>query len=447
MAFRLATLFVDIVTNQGNFDASMQSMRGALGPMISMTQRMADAGSTLFETMNKIDVTFGKSRGTVVAMANEMATRFGTVKNVALDAAANVGLIGQAAGMTEEQSAHLAVQMTKLADDASSFFNVPMDVALEKIRSGLVGQARPLREFGVLLSKSAVDHELMRMGIQKVHGEFTEQEKVMARVEIITRSLAKAQGDHERTMGSYVNQQRKLRGEMENFTTGIGAGVAGAEAQFMVNVRDKGIIGGIGSHIGSVFAQLFGNKDTAFQGGADVAAGLEIGLKGIGDETAKPKAIKISTAADYATEAIIAEWQEEMKEIEEINSYKKYVADNAREMEKIQIFAEYASFDTKSPKQYAKEAKEKKALVDAEEDANEFMEDFFKQEDEKAKGYHRNIHSMGAAEFASKLRMEQGGVDIPKQQLTELQQLRKQEAESTKTIVDAMNKGQFAVLG
>lgn len=436
--FRLATLFVDVVTNQGNFDASMMSMRGALGPMISLTQRMAEQGSKLFETMNKVDVTFGKSRGTVVAMANDMAARFGTVKGVSLDAAANVGLIGQAAGMTEDQSAKLAVQMTKLADDASSFFNVPMDQALEKIRAGLVGQVRPLREFGVLLSKSAVDHELLSMGVKKVHGEFTEQEKVMARVEIITRGLAKAQGDHERTMGSYVNQMRKMNGEVENFRTGIGAGISGGEAQFLVNVRDKGIMGAIGSHGTEVFKQLFGNKDTTFQAAADVAAGLEVGIKGIGDETAKPKAYKKPTR-DFAMES----W------LKMLDDGAKRMEDKIAEQARAALTSEFQPMDYRTPAQAAKEkADEAHKKKTAAQEENKFMEKFLGLDIPEAGQKHHHIaQAMGAAEFASKLRMEQGGGDVPVKQLTELQQIRKQEEENGKMFAQLLDRSFAAVLG
>lgn len=438
MAFKLATLFVDVVTNQGNFDASMSSMRGALGPMISMTQRMAEQGSNLFETMNKVDVTFGRSRETVIAMANDMAIRFGTVKGVSLDAAANFGLIGQAVGMTESQSAALAVQMTRLADDASSFFNVPMDVALEKIRAGLTGQIRPLREFGVLLSKSAVDHELMAMGVQKVHGEFTEQEKVMARVKIITEGLAKAQGDHERTMGSYVNQVRKARGEMENYSASIGAGVAGAEAQFLVNVRDKGVMGALGAHAADAANALFGGGDNAFQKAADVAAGVQTGLDAKMFR-GKPETEEQSRLRDPAMAAWVDMFNKGVEEMD----YALVVKGREHGMAMTEFMADFFGYDTKSPKQYADEAKRSKAEAVA---SNEFMRDFLDIGPE-SKGERFRAESVGAADFASSLRLAQGGGDVGEKQLSELQQIRKQDADSTKAIVDAINAGSVAVLG
>lgn len=290
MAFKLATLFVDVVTNQGNFDRSLVSMRGSLGPLVALTQRMADEGSNLIETMNKVDVAFGGSAGKITGFANEMADRFGSVRNETLNAASSMGLILQAAGQTKDKSADLSIQLVKLADDMKSLYHIPLEDALRKIQSGLVGQSRPLREYGVLLSAAAVNAELVAAGVQKVSGQFSEQDKVMARLKIITEGLKVAQGDHARTMDQYANQVDMLKGKWENYRTSIGAGIAGAEAKVMVNVVEKGWFKALGEHMASIVGgpaageaqrpeldKLY-TSDNQFQKGADVAAGVQKGL-------------------------------------------------------------------------------------------------------------------------------------------------------------------------
>jgi F0F1-type ATP synthase epsilon subunit len=485
VAFKLATLFVDIVSNNAEFTRSLAGTSMILGGLVSTVQRAAEAGSNLFETMNKVSVTFGNSQVAVQAMANEMATQFGAVKTTTLDAASNFGLIGQAAGMSEAASAALAIQMTRLADDASSFFNVPLDVALEKIRSGLVGQSRPLREFGVLLSKSAVDHELLAMGVRKTHGEFTEQEKVMGRVAIITRGLAKAQGDHERTMGSYVNQMRKMKGEAENYMAVIGAGVAGAEAQFLSNLSSKGIMGAVERLAREGNWARKGDRDSVFQQSADVAAGVQRGggfnpvtdaqgnvgtertaRLAAGTEDAARKAIEAANkaiaesnkadaeaaaaAADptraanmFQVRSLMEEFKDELEAIDDM----EYAAKNRRSMQEVRFLADYFMYDTKSDKQYHEEAKQRKAAAKEE---NEFMREFLgldMSREQFNKFEHKPLESVGVADFAAKMRLEQGAKDVPQKQLTELQALRKQEAESAKMLADAFSRGNLAVLG
>jgi hypothetical protein len=200
-------------------------------------------GSDMIETMQKLHVVFGAATGSVTNMADEMASKFGNNKSVMLDAAAQFGLIGQAAKLSEAESAKMAVTMTKLADDASSFYNVPMDVALSKIQAGLVGQSKPLREFGVLINIATVNAKALQMGMKRVNGQFSESDKVMARMQLIKEGLVKAKGDRERTIDSPANTIRQLQGEYENYKTDVGMNLAGATAGIVRTAREGGVMG------------------------------------------------------------------------------------------------------------------------------------------------------------------------------------------------------------
>ncbi len=193
---KLAEIFVEIASDKvkldtglnaakaqiTDFSAKANSLLGALGVGLSVAAAgkflldATKAGSDLGETMNKVKEVFKESSGVVNAMADDMARKFGAVKGVTLDAASNLGLVAQGAGLSAKQAADLSVKMTRLADDASSFYNVELDVALEKIRSGLVGEAEPLRAFGVLLSEANMKAAATALGFKAVGGEFTEQE-------------------------------------------------------------------------------------------------------------------------------------------------------------------------------------------------------------------------------------------------------------------------------
>lgn len=285
----------------GGFQAEIGKINGLVagiglglgaGGLVAFLADAADKGSDLGETMNKIKEVFGGSAGTIVRMSEQMAEQFGSVKQETLDAAANIGLVAQGAGLGSAAAAGLSEKLVRLADDASSFYNVPLAVALEKIRAGLIGEAEPLRAFGVLLSESAMKQEAMRLGIGTVNGELTEQEKVLARVELITRGLSKAQGDHARTMDSYANQMRRLRGEWENTKAAMGGPVAGTAATLLKLLRENP--GGVAK---SVFS-LGMYQDFNFQDVADSAAGvnkLDLGKLGAG-----PSAAERKQAADMA---------------------------------------------------------------------------------------------------------------------------------------------------
>lgn len=177
---------------------------------------------SLEETLNKTNEVFGKSTGIVTSQVDKLAKSFGFVKGPLLDAASSIGLVGEGAGYSQIEAAKLSSTMLRLATDSVSFYNVPLDEALEKLRSGLVGESEPLRAFGVLLNEEAVTAEAFRLGLAKSKDELDDRAKVAARASLIEQGLAAASGDLAKTANSTANQFRKGEGGFENFATSIG---------------------------------------------------------------------------------------------------------------------------------------------------------------------------------------------------------------------------------
>lgn len=182
------------------------------------TRKAVDFG----ETMNKVKVTFGDSAGVLVDQADELSKKFGVIRGEALDAASNIGLIAKGSGLSAEKAAVLSRQMVQLAADAASFYNVPIADALDKIRAGLVGEAEPLRAFGVNLSEAKVQAEAVSMGLAKSTKDLDDMAKTMARASLITKGLKDASGDLERTQDGAANQMKKVRGQFAEFQVEIG---------------------------------------------------------------------------------------------------------------------------------------------------------------------------------------------------------------------------------
>jgi len=126
------------------------------------------------------------------------------------------------AAPTEEAAARLSQRFTVLAQDAASFYNTSFDEALGKIRSGLSGESEPLRDFGVFLTEAAVKAKALELGMIRVGEELTEQGKIMARAILIQEGLADANGDVERTSGSFANRVRALKANIQELAEEIG---------------------------------------------------------------------------------------------------------------------------------------------------------------------------------------------------------------------------------
>lgn len=242
MAFNLAELFVTITGNDKPLNSTLgrvhQVLTGVSGQLLALGGAAIGAAGIgvalkggveraldLEETLSKVGVVFGEQADLVTGKAQQLADDFGLAKGSMLDAASQFGLLGKAAGMSQKESAKLSAELTQLAADAMSFYNVPMDVALQRIQSGLVGETEPMRAFGVLLSAAAVENKALAMGLAKSKDGITEQAKVAARAQLIMEGMTDASGDLARTSGSTSNQLRLLKGSLSNTFTTIGTAV------------------------------------------------------------------------------------------------------------------------------------------------------------------------------------------------------------------------------
>jgi len=172
------------------------------------------AASNMSETLSKSNVVFGTSAKSVEAFGNTAAKSMGMSKQAAIEATATLGNLFLGIGQSSAASADLSTKMVALAGDLASFNNIGTDVALEKLRSGLTGEAEPLRSLGVFLSEAKVKAQAMEMGLGDAHGELTEGEKILARYQVIMKETTTAQGDFARTADGLANSQRTVNAEL-----------------------------------------------------------------------------------------------------------------------------------------------------------------------------------------------------------------------------------------
>lgn len=180
------------------------------------------SASDLNEEVNKTSVVFGKSSKSVLAWSKTSAERLGLSRSQALGAAGAYGNMFKTIGLGDKPAADMSKRFVGLAADMASFHNADPSEMLDKLRSGLSGEAEPLRQYGVLLSEASVKQFAYKHGIADVGSELTEQQKVQARYGVILEQTGKAQGDLARTSDSYANKQRRLTAELENAKARIG---------------------------------------------------------------------------------------------------------------------------------------------------------------------------------------------------------------------------------
>jgi hypothetical protein len=196
------------------------------------------AAADLGESLNKAQVVFGQASKSVIEFSETTATKLGIAQSAALEAAAGFGAMVQSAGLSAKAAARMSIELVTLAADMASLNNVDPSDMLERLRSGLAGEAEPLRKFGVFVSEARVKTEAYASGIADLGAELTDAQKIQARFNIIMQDTAKAQGDFARTSESLPNQLRILKAEFTDLAAKAGQDLIPAVTSFVGALRD-----------------------------------------------------------------------------------------------------------------------------------------------------------------------------------------------------------------
>jgi hypothetical protein len=201
--------------------AAFAAIQGARA-FIDFARDAIDAASDLEESTSKAQVVFGAFFDDIQAFAATGPQALGLANQEALEFAATFGNLFTALGLTQQEAAELSPQIVQLGADLASFNNIDVTEALEKLRSGLVGEAEPLRTLGVNINAAVVEAKALELGLVDVTGEVTEAGKVQARYALILEQTTNAQGDFARTADGIANSQRTLNAEFTEFTAQVG---------------------------------------------------------------------------------------------------------------------------------------------------------------------------------------------------------------------------------
>lgn len=180
------------------------------------------AASALNEEISKSRQIFGDSSVAIESWAQTTASAIGVAEVEALRATGTFGNLFATVGLGQQQAGEMSQELVQLAADLASFNNADISDVLTAIRSGLIGEAEPLRRYGVLLSETRVQQQAMAASGKENVKELTNQEKALARYQIILSDTAVAQGDFARTSGGLANQTRVLRARLQDTQAELG---------------------------------------------------------------------------------------------------------------------------------------------------------------------------------------------------------------------------------
>jgi hypothetical protein len=180
------------------------------------------AYSDLNESLNALEVTYGKNADGIKKLGKEAAQNLGLSNAEFNSFAVSISAFAEQIAGKSGDVVGTVDTLTKRVSDFASVMNLDVTVAQEKFQSGLAGQSRPLREFGIDVSDARVKAFALANGIGEVGRELTEAEKVQARYGTIMEQTDKVTGDFKNTIDDYANAQRVANAETENAKARVG---------------------------------------------------------------------------------------------------------------------------------------------------------------------------------------------------------------------------------
>ena len=238
---------------------------------MKVSKQAIQVASDLEEVQNVVDVSFGDMADEVEKFANSAIQNFGMSALTAKRMASTFMSMANGMGLAAKDGKNMSLQLTALAGDMASFYNVEQDIAQTALNSIFTGETESLKKFGIVLTEANLNAFALSRGITKSYNAMSQAEKVALRYQYVLKATANAQGDFVRTSSSWANQVRILKEQWSQLIGILGKGLIAALTP-IVKALNKLLSYLIA--IGNAIASLFGGKKiTGVSKGLDSAAG------------------------------------------------------------------------------------------------------------------------------------------------------------------------------
>jgi hypothetical protein len=212
--------------------ASVSGLAGGLGALKAgllglglgaLSRHLVGLASDANETDNVLSEVFGaKGSEEVKAWAETMGKEMGRSRYALRANAAALGAMLEPMTGSSVKAQEMSTHLAALAVDLGSFFNASDDDALAALKSGISGEAEPLKKFGIVLQDATLQEYAHAAGIKKKLTAMSVAEKTELRYGFILAHTTKAQGDAARTGDGYANATKRLGDNIKDLGTSIG---------------------------------------------------------------------------------------------------------------------------------------------------------------------------------------------------------------------------------
>lgn len=197
----------------------------SVAAIVNFSKSCIELGSNLAEVQNVVDVTFGSMSEDINEFSKNAIRQFGLNETSAKRYSSTMGAMLKSMGLTSDAVLDMSKNLTGLAGDIASFYNLSADEAFAKIRSGISGETEPLKQLGINLSVANLEAYALSQGMTKAYSAMNQAEQATLRYNYLLSVTKDAQGDFARTSDSWANQTKILAESFNSLKASIGQGL------------------------------------------------------------------------------------------------------------------------------------------------------------------------------------------------------------------------------
>lgn len=246
--------FRGLASTIGKFYATYWLVMRAVGKLGSAV----DLASQLTEVQNVVDTTFGDMASKVDDFTKTSIQDFGMSELTVKQISSRFQALGTSVGITSQQVANgtavankalmsqnntlykttdsmadMSLNLTRLAGDMASFYDVDQADVAKSLQSIFSGTIAPLRRYGLDLTQATLSEWAMKNGLDANIKSMTQAEKVLLRYNYVTANTQAAQGDFAKTANTWANSVRVLKQEFQAWGSIIGSVIINALKPFV----------------------------------------------------------------------------------------------------------------------------------------------------------------------------------------------------------------------
>lgn len=125
-------------------------------------------------------------------------------------------------GVMEEKANLMSKNLTQLGYDISSFYNISIEEAMEKLQSSIAGEIEPLRRLGYAIDVATLQEVAYAHGIEQSVNTMNQAQKTQLRYLAIMEQSGNVMGDMARTVQTPANALRILNQQITQLTRALG---------------------------------------------------------------------------------------------------------------------------------------------------------------------------------------------------------------------------------